>query len=301
MSQSEYVTAYIAAKRAENLRENTITSYHTSLIRFVAWCDARSRPIDELTPADLRAYLRDLLESGMGAPSVSQHRTILLTWLRWLAREGYIDRADWSGVKRVKVDRSKPVYLSQEECRALFAAVRRMPSRSDLVRRRNLALLALMIDTGLRRKELLGLQMVDVDFAARAILVRNTAKNRRERTVYFGAATFRLLRAYLKEREQQYPRSRWLWLSRDGARMSSTQLYDLVRRAGRAAGVVRLFPHALRHTACSLMIQADLPLTYVQQLLGHSDVRTTMLYAHVVEDDLAARFRDASPVDGLGE
>lgn len=300
MDHTTCMLAFLSAKRAENLRCLSLRSYETIINAFCCWLQGEHiLNTEEVTPAHIRQYLMHLLDSKRRASSVNTIRTVLLTWLRWLEREGYIDRQDWSLVQQVRCDHVEPMCLTAEEAGALLRAVRRLKYRCALVHRRNCALVALALDTGLRKSELVNVRMIDLSLSERAVIVRADSKSRRQRVVYFGAETLRLLRSYLKLREDSFSRSPWLFVSREGKRLSQTQVYDLIVRSGRLAGIPRLHPHALRHSFASFAIASEVPLPYVQAALGHSDVRTTQRYLHVHNEALAARLREASCVDRL--
>lgn len=292
--------AYLAAKRSENLRTNTLRGYEATLSAFCDWIQAQHiYDTDCVTPEVVRRYLAFILESGRADSSASVYRAHILTWLRWLEREGYVDKQDWSTVAQVRCDVPEPMCLTQDEAAALLRAMRRLKYRCTLVYRRNMALVSLLLDSGLRKSEVINVRMADLSLTERAVIVRAESKSRRQRVVYFGAETLRLLRSYLKLRSERFERSPWLFISRDGKRLSQTQVYDLIVRAGRLAGIPRLHPHALRHSFATFAIEADVPLTYVQAALGHASARTTQRYTHVRNEALADRLREASCVDRL--
>lgn len=142
---------------------------------------------------------------------------------------------------------------------------------------------------------MLNLNLSDVDLTTKTVLVRET-KNGEERNTYFGVETLRALRAYLKVRKGL---GEALWISRNGTRYSGTQLDKVVRQAAKLAGLQGVHIHTLRHTCCTLLLYAGLPLHEVQKLMGHSSIEMTAWYAHTFVSGAAERYLRCSPVDNL--
>lgn len=149
---------------------------------------------------------------------------------------------------------------------------------------RDIALLRIMLDTGLRRSEIMRLTLDDVDLKRRFIYVSSEAKGRKSRTVMFTVETLHHLRGYLKERKPVNTNALWLNIFGEAGTYSIIKM--AVLRVARAAGLANIHPHTLRHSFATKCIRAGIPLTSVQKLLGHTDVKTTMIYVHI-EDEVA--------------
>lgn len=302
MDVLDCVQAYLTAKRSENLRPVTLKNYQAQLMAFVDH-QARNavRDADLLEAEHVRGYLLHCLTTGTADTSVRQIRNVLVGWLKWCVEEGFIDSSeDWSRrVPPVKVDDRSTRVLTPEEASRLLQCVMTLQSKRDWMGRRNTAMLAVLLDTGVRKSELLSMRKDDLFLVDRRIRIRAECKGRRERMVPFGSQTLRLLRAYLRDRVTVFPKVGWLWVSRDGAQLSDNQLYDLITRAANRCGLRDVHPHTLRHSCATLLIRSGLECTYVQELLGHRRLETTRRYVHILQDDLVEQYRRHSPLDKL--
>lgn len=290
---TDCIEPFLRARRAENLRPVTIRNYEVTLFAFARECDAPD--IDALTPAHVRQYLSDQL-GRLRDTTVRQRCVVLKTWLCWLAREGYVDRTDWGeAIRPIHCDQRTPLFLGPEQVRNIIAAARHTGQKSKLVAARNPAMILVLLDTAVRRNELLNMRIGDVDLVGRSILIRRESKSRRDRTVWFGSSALRALRAYLRVREH-YP-GEWLWLAREGNRLSVNQVGDLVRVIGQRCGIPDLHPHALRHTAATLLIRSGMSAQAVKELLGHRTLETTYRYVHLCAEDVQEEHRRVSALD----
>ena len=300
MTIIDCITAFIAAKIAGNRRPTTIYHYRARLGTFAAWLDAQGiTEIDSLTPGSIRDYLSSRLHAGTQASTVSQERAIILSCLRWLVREGYVDEQKWEDrVDRVRVDTKEPRYLTADECKRLITTVDTRHRRYELTAKRDAAIVRMLLDTGMRLGELLRLRIEDVDMVGRAVYVSAAAKGRRDRTVWFGSDTLRALRGYMRVRSASVGIDS-LWVSRVGSRLSDKELWYVVRRLAHEAGLSDVSVHTLRHTAATLLLRNGMDVTRVQRILGYVNITMTMRYTHLMPDDLRAAHEHAAPVDRL--
>jgi len=298
MELSQCVEAFLAAKHAENLRPKSLASYQREVERVCLTLGlAGVTDADDLTPEHIRGVLSTLLDRGLAAGTVHLIRTITLVWLRWLAREGYVDRRDWAEhIPKIRRDRREGRTLQPTDAGRLLAAAANYGHNDILLRARNLAMISLMLDTGLRAGELARLLVEDVDLVNRDVRVSEECKGRIERVVPFGAETLRHLRRYLRERDGV--ETDCLWLSVHRNRLVEKRIYDVIRRIGKGAGL-KCHPHLLRHTAATLMAHYGMEAVHIQRLLGHRDIQTTLRYLHLSDEDARTAYRRASPVDHL--
>ena len=177
-----------------------------------------------------------------------------------------------------------------EESAALLQAV------SGPNEKRDYAILMLFLNCGIRRSELVGLNLTDV-YEDR---IRVIGKGNKERFVYFGSACRKAIDAYLEERNQvELSDNRALFGSRDKNRISVTAVHRLVKKALLQAGLdsTQFSAHKLRHTAATLMLQNGVDVRTLQEVLGHEHLNTTQIYTHVDNDQL----RTAAAANPLGE
>jgi len=289
---------YLAAKRAENLRPNSLVSYRRELTRFFSTLPAGGAThIDELTPCDIRKVIAVLFDQGLAAGSVQLCRVVTLAWLGWLARAGYIDRRDWGEqIPKVRRDYKLGRSLNLSDVACLVKAAGECGRNGPYLHSRNRAMISLMLDSGLRAGEIARLRVDDLDLAACLVRVSEECKGRVERIVPFGTETQRHLRYYLRERAGVD--SNRVWLSVHGKPLATKDIWQLIRRIGEAAGL-KCHPHLLRHTAATLLGRNGMPLLHIQRLLGHKHVETTMRYLHLCDEDVREQYPRACPMDNL--
>lgn len=190
-----------------------------------------------------------------------------------------------------KLRKSLPKYLTLEQSAALLKAV----SGQNQVR--DYAILMLFLNCGIRRSELVGLNLTDV-YEDR---IRVVGKGNKERIVYFGSACRKAIDAYLLERkEKTLTDNRALFGSRNGNRISTDAVHALVKKALLKAGLdaTQFSAHKLRHTAATMMLSGGVDVKTVQEVLGHENLNTTQIYTHIENTELKVA-AEANPLSKL--
>lgn len=190
-----------------------------------------------------------------------------------------------------KLRKSLPKYLTLEQSAALLKAV------SGPNEKRDYAILMLFLNCGIRRSELVGLNLTDV-YEDR---IRVIGKGDKERFVYFGSACRKAIDAYLIERnEKVLSDNRALFGSRDSNRISVTAVHRLVKKALLQAGLdsTQFSAHKLRHTAATMMLSGGVDVKTVQEVLGHENLNTTQIYTHIENTELKVA-AEANPLSKL--
>lgn len=193
-----------------------------------------------------------------------------------------------------KLRKSLPKYLTMSQATSLLQAVSGQNAKRDY------AILMLFLNCGIRRSELVGLNISDV-YEDR---IRVTGKGNKERFVYFGSACRKAIDTYLVERNDMVlTDNRALFGSRNGNRISVTAVHRLVDKALLKAGldVTQYSAHKLRHTAATMMLSGGVDVKTVQEVLGHENLNTTQIYTHIenTELKLAAEANPLSKLDFL--
>lgn len=190
-----------------------------------------------------------------------------------------------------KLRKSLPKYLTLEQSAALLKAV------SGPNEKRDYAILMLFLNCGIRRSELVGLNLTDV-YEDR---IRVVGKGNKERFVYFGSACRKAIDAYLAERnERVLTDNRALFGSRNGNRISKEAVHRLVKKALLQAGLdsTQFSAHKLRHTAATMMLSGGVDVKTVQEVLGHENLNTTQIYTHIENTELKIA-AEANPLSKL--
>ena len=190
-----------------------------------------------------------------------------------------------------KLRKSLPKYLTLEQSSALLQAVSRQNEKRDY------AILMLFLNCGIRRSELVNLNLTDV-YEDR---IRVVGKGNKERFVYFGSACRKAIDDYLQERSQkELSDNRALFGSRDNNRISVTAVHRLVKKALLQAGLdsTQFSAHKLRHTAATMMLSGGVDVKTVQEVLGHENLNTTQIYTHIENTELKIA-AEANPLSKL--
>ena len=190
-----------------------------------------------------------------------------------------------------KLRKSLPKYLTLDQSSALLQAV------SGQNQARDYAILMLFLNCGIRRSELVGLNLTDV-YEDR---IRVVGKGNKERIVYFGTACRKAIDTYLIERNKKVlSDNRALFGSRDGNRISVTAVHRLVKKAFLQAGLdaTQFSAHKLRHTAATMMLSGGVDVKTVQEVLGHENLNTTQIYTHIENTELKLA-AEANPLSKL--
>ena len=190
-----------------------------------------------------------------------------------------------------KLRKNLPRYLTLEQSAALLQAV------SGQNEKRDYAILMLFLNCGIRRSELVNLNISDI-YEDR---IRVVGKGNKERFVYFGSACRKAIDQYLEERNQKVlTDNRALFGSRNGNRISVEAVHRLVKKALLQAGLdsTQFSAHKLRHTAATMMLSGGVDVKTVQEVLGHENLNTTQIYTHIENTELKIA-AEANPLSKL--
>lgn len=244
----------------------------------------------ELTLADLQAYQTAHLAAGQAASSINRVCDDLLALLRQLADQGQTIDPALARLRYLPRPQPLPRHLSETQAQGLEAYVRqRLDSPDPLIRLEN-ACFFILAHTGLRASECVDLLRQDLDLAGRRLIVRQ-GKGQRDRVVYLSPLAQQALTLYLTGLNLT-PTSPLL-LQPTGHPISYMWLYSHIVALGQAAGQIAVTPHQLRHTLATRLLNARMPITGIQKILGHDHLNTTMIYARVLDVTLEADYQQA--------
>ncbi len=231
-------------------------------------------------------------EYGISPTSRARKLSALKSFFKYLTvRTKQLAENPVADLEYPKLRKSLPKYLTLEESSRLLQAV------SGPNEKRDYAVLMLFLGCGIRRSELVGLNLTDV-YEDR---IRVVGKGNKERFVYFGASCRKAIDSYLEERNKKIlSDNRALFGSRDGNRISVSAVHRLVKKALLQAGLdaTQFSAHKLRHTAATMMLSGGVDVKTVQEVLGHENLNTTQIYTHIESTQLKIA-AEANPLSKL--
>ena len=229
---------------------------------------------------------------GITASSRARKLSAIKSFYKYLTvRTKQLQENPVADLEYPKLRKSLPKYLTMEQSAALLSSV------SGPNEKRDYAILMLFLNCGIRRSELVGLNLSDV-YEDR---IRVMGKGNKERIVYFGSSCRKAIDAYLIERNKKVlSDNRALFGSRDNNRISVTAVHRLVKKALLQAGLdsTQFSAHKLRHTAATMMLSGGVDVKTVQEVLGHENLNTTQIYTHIENTELKIA-AEANPLSKL--
>lgn len=283
--------------RAANRAPLTMTTYGKAVEALAVFLDAHGMPTEaaSITREHVESYLVDLMDRGLKPATVAQRFRSLQQFFKWLHEEGEIKQSPMANMKAPLIPETPPPVLQEDEIRRLLKA----SEGTGLDERRDTAIIRLLLDTGMRRAEVAGLRVVDVDFDHDVALVMG--KGRRPRSCPFGRRTAQALDRYLRVRGRHYASdSEWLWLGRKG-RLGDTGIAQMLRRRAVEAGLDRrLYPHLFRHTFAHEMLSAGMQEGDLMHLAGWRSRQMLGRYgASAASERAREAYKTLSPGDRL--
>jgi site-specific recombinase XerD len=235
--------------RAGNRQPMTIKSYMEAIRQLDAFLAARGMPrnVAGIHREHVESFIEDQVARLKPASAANRYRS-LQQYFKWLVEEGEIKGNPMAGMDPPSIPEAPPPVLTTDELEKLL----RVCEGNAFDQRRDTAIIRLLLDTGIRRAEIAGLQVDDIEFDVRvsrdqevAGVAYVTGKGDRRRTVAFGRNTAKAIDRYLRARPKT--ESPWLWLGRKG-RLTDTGVSQMLRRRAREAGIGDIHAHLFRHT-----------------------------------------------------
>ena len=278
---------YLLCMRMQNYSERTLRNNRVNLGYFISWCEERgiSRPVDVAKPV-LDRYRKSVYhyrkEDGSPLSFRSQHIRLsaIRVFFKWLARNNHILYNPASELELPRLEKKLPrnVLTAEEMERVL-----NQPDTQNAMGIRDRAILETLYSTGMRRMELAGLKIYDVELEKGTVMVHG--KGKKDRMVPVGERAARWIERYLYEVRPHLvmpPDEGVLFLTTMGTALSLKHLSHFVGAYVEAAGVGKKGAcHLFRHTLATLMLENGADIRYIQQMLGHSELSSTEVYTHV--------------------
>lgn len=283
-----WVEQFIKSKKSENIAKGTLRYYKDNLWVFTDFLENQEvKFISQITPSLLRDFLLLLEERGHNPGGIHSFYRVVKTFLRWYWEEEEPTYAN--PINKVKAPRV-PVEAIEGISRDDFEKLLDECS-NDFLGERDKAVLYTLYDTGVRASELTNILLDDANFIDNSILIRQ-GKGRKPRYVFFGKATKKQLKRFLRLREDNNP---YLFVTRSGEKLIYSSLKEIVRRLAFKADLKGVGLHDFRRAFCLNLLQANVPETTIARLMGHTSLQLISRYAKQKKEDLQISYK--SPVD----
>jgi integrase/recombinase XerD len=305
---------YATSKQVAGCSPKTLIAIRSNLGRFVRFLEQRdhSLTLPELTIHEARAYVASLQgkvikyeghplnhpipDSALSPQTVWSHVRTLRAFSNWLKEEGYTKNSIFEMLEMPKLPKKKIEVLSPDEIRQILQSI----NANTFMGARLYAMIMLMIDTGVRAGELVGMKLSDVDWDRAVFKV--FGKGSKERFVPIGATAKQTLLRYVQVFRPQPARADVdnVFLSVDGYPLTVNAITHIMMRLARNSGVARLHAHLLRHTCGVQYLLAGGDTKSLQMFLGHASPFMTHHYEQFKDEQVMAQHRKYSPADALG-
>lgn len=272
--------------------EMTVQTYDESIRRYVQWLETKNGAegtvrgpcVEDITQSSIKEYLAHLRALGRSPNTISRARSSLAAFCSWLVEEELVARNPIQGVKTIKTV-SSPVRIVED---GDLIGLLRATQGKTFFDRRDHAIIRVLAETGVRRSELLGMHLDDIDLDEQTAYIRR-GKGGRSRYVYLGHKTSKALDRYLRVRGQQrYAYLDELWIGKRGA-LGWSGLKELLRKRCYQAGIEHIHPHRFRHTFAHLFLAEGGDPESLRRLAGWSSYSMLQVYGASAADQRASK------------
>jgi integrase/recombinase XerD len=296
MEVSNTISSFLNHLRVEKgLSPNTLTAYRRDLTKFEAFAKKRKLTLESITRDHLVDFLATLYRQKLESRSVARNLVTLRNFFRYAQVQELLTTDPSANLESPKVRRKLPGYLKLTDVERLMT----QPDQKTPLGLRDRAMLEVLYSTGLRVSELTSLRVADIDMKIGS--VRCIGKGDKERIVPVGRKALGMVEKYLRDARpqlvvQKAGASASLFLNRRGKPLTRVGVWKILSDYGRRAGLrTALTPHVLRHSFATHLLERGADLRSVQLMLGHSDISTTQIYTHLVEERLKQIYKAHHP------
>lgn len=286
-----------------NYSSHTVLAYKKDLEQFASFL-ADEYGVDDLSRADadmIRFWMLRLMETGLSARSVNRKLSSLKSFWRFLLAKGLAKENPCRKLISPKVHKALPSFLKKDELEHLLDETQETQNLSEFVEKRNRLMIEMLLQTGMRRSELMGLALSDVDMSSCVLRVKG--KRDKQRLIPFGPMLQSMLQDYLDSRSQWqaacedlYVFSDSLFIRENGQALYPQLVYRLVHdKLLQSSSLAKKSPHVLRHTFATTLLNNGAELNAVKELLGHANLSATEVYTHTTFEELKQVYKQAHP------
>ena len=284
----EHFLQYLQSIR--NLSAATVKAYGRDLERFIQAIEPNITTLDTITTDTVRTFLMQENSRGLSAASLARLRSAMNALFEHAVNKNWLEKNPVHGVSTPKISRKLPDVLDVDTLQKLLE----IPLESDIAIR-DKAILELFYSSGLRLTELSQSRWQDVDQSQG--LIRVTGKGNKQRVIPVGSLALKALNAwYPLSTQRNMTDQDYIFISSRGDRLKQRSIQARIKYWAQRQGLwERVYPHLLRHSFASHMLESSSDLRAVQEMLGHADLSTTQIYTHLNFQHLAKVYDQAHP------
>jgi integrase/recombinase XerC len=278
----------------------TVAAYEADLVdfsHFLARTQPESGSLRGVGASQIRQYIAHLFDArGYNSRTVCRRLSSIRALYRFLKITGVLPDDPAAAIPGPTVSKRKPAPLKVDEVMKLLRTS--LAGRTETARLRDAAIMELFYASGLRRAEVAGVRLANVDLAERTIRV--TGKGNKERTVVINHAAADSIAAYLRARPRSADPA--LFLGRGGKGLTPKHVWRIFRTIYRISGIQKhASPHTLRHSFATHLVENGVDLETVRELLGHESLATTGIYLQLAMGHKRRAYDEAHPRDRIAD
>ncbi len=279
--------------KVKKASENTISSYMRDIRQFAQWLRAGfGIDVSDAANEHVKGYFAHLSNEGRTGATISRNLASLKNFYAYLITSGFLESTPVTDIHIDRGEKKTPQILSSHEIELLLA----QPSTNDAKGCRDKAMLEVMYATGMRVTELLDLDLEDVNLDQGMIKCRNEKKSR---TIPLYPAALKALITYLRDARNGMvisPAEHALFVNVSGVRMSRQGFWKILKAYQESARIDKVItPHTLRHSFAVHLLENGADIGSVQELMGHSDISSTQMYAHLINQRIKSVYEKCHP------
>jgi integrase/recombinase XerC len=247
----------------------------------------------DIKPHHIRSYASQIFIDGLGARSIQRKLSAIRSFMNYLVRENFLKTNPADGVKTPKAPQKLPGVLDVDQVNQLLNI-----SQADPISLRDKAIMELLYSSGLRLSELVSLNPIDLNIQDMSLTV--IGKGNKKRMLPIGSKAIQAIQEWIKVRSQlAAPEEEALFVGNRGNRLSRRSVQSRINHWAKKNGLQQtVYPHLLRHSFATHLLEASGDLRAVQELLGHKDISTTQVYTHLDFQHLTETYDKAHPRSG---
>lgn len=272
------IDEFIESLKAKQASNNTIVSYERDIMKFSNYFEEKGKKIFDLTRDDMLEYIDYLKLEGKSNPTISRSIASIKRLYKYLLSKNLVEENIVENIESPKVDRKDLMILTQDEIEKLLE----QPDLSELKGQRDKAMLEVLYSTGIRVTELISLKLEDVNLTNGYIKVK---KKNSERHIPLGNLSLKCLKEYINKVRPLLIRTeeeKTLFINTNGQKMTRQGYWKILKQYKDQAKIDKdITPHSIRHSFAVHMLQNGAEIKTVQELLGHTDIASTMMYTQI--------------------